>query len=426
MDTVLEVVSGGTILISCIMIIWRMLSKAGVKLKKRIEKDTVRESYIPTRREEIKVFLYSTLFRVFVLIVGFMISCIFIDSGSEFQKNQIYEIWNKWDAPHYLNISKGYMHYTENGDYTTLVFYPLYPLLVSLVNMIIPNLKVAALITSTICTSIACVFLYKLVCEDYGKSIAKKTLILMNIFPFSFFFGAIMSEGTFLMTSVITLYYIHKHDWMKAGIAGLFAALSRALGVFLIFSATIEFVEEYKLLENLKNIKPKLILILKKWTWLLLIPLGTCIYLFINYKITGDALYFAKMEKKYWHEETQIFFKTVGDLWNFINGDVSVSWKMTSFVPGLALLLASYALLIYGIPRHKNMYSIWIVCSLIINSSMTLPQGIPRYLSTVVPLYIILADISEKNEKVYTALKVSFSILFGVYLTAYLMYKYVL
>lgn len=91
----------------------------------------------------------------------------------------------------------------------------------------------------------------------------------------------------------------------------MFAALSRSVGVFLIFPATIQFIEEYKLFENLRDIKPKILLILKKWSWLLLLPLGTCIYLLINYHITGDALYFLKMEEKHWFQNTQVFYETI-------------------------------------------------------------------------------------------------------------------
>lgn len=159
---------------------------------------------------------------------------------------------------------------------------------------------------------------------------------------------------------------------------------------------------------------------------MLLLPIGTCIYLFINYRITGDPLYFLKMEEKVWYQHTQPFFVTVGSIWKYIFGNNSLSLKLSAFVPGLIMLFSIYGLTIYAIPRHKSMYATWILVYVIVNTTMSWPISLPRYLICAVPIYIILGEICEKHKKVDTILTVTFGILFGIYLTAYLLYKNVM
>lgn len=426
MNILMQIISITVTVSSFVMLVWRMLPNPGIDLKLRINKGRDSAGCVPTNKECTEVFIYSLLFRIFVIAAGFVIYCVFIANDSKIHMNQIYKMWEEWDATNYIRISKGYASFTQNGDYITLVFLPLYSWILKFFNLIIPNVIVAGLTVSAVCSSTACVFMYKLACMDYKRSTAQKVVILMCIFPFAFFYGAIMSESAFFMTSAMTLYYIRKHNWAAAGIAGMLCALSRSVGVFLIFPATVEFIEEYRLLENLKDIKPKLVLFAKKWVWLLLLPAGTLIYLYINYKITGDALYFLKMEEKYWNQTSQPFFQTVGNLWDIIKGGTSLSTKMGAFAPGLAIVLGMYALMLFGIPRHRSMYSAWLWIYLIVNTTMSWPLSLCRYLTCAAPVYLILGDSCDRNKKLYTALVIGFSIMFGIYLTGYLMSKQIM
>lgn len=423
MKIILQSVSILVTVISFILIIWRMIPNVGFDLKKRVDLDIQRESYTPSSSTCAKLFGYSMLFRLFIFILGFVIYCIFVEQGDQMPFSKILSLWMKWDANNYVRIAQGYKSYTVEGTYTTLVFYPLYSWFVRIVASIVRNYQAAGLITSAVATSFAVVYLYKLVCMDYGKNVAQKAVVLTLVFPFGFFYSSIMSESVFFLTSVMTLYYTRKHNWALAGICGFFAALSRSVGVFLIFPATAEFLEETKFFENFTT---KLSLIVKKWLWLLLLPLGTCVYLLINYYVAGDALFFLKLEKNIWHQSAQPFFKTVGTIWGVLENGYSVSTRFSAFIPGLIILFAVYGIMLYGIRRHRSMYSVWIFVYLIINTAMSWPLSLCRYLSCCIPVYIILGDWCEKNKKAYTALVIGFSILFGIYFTGYIMAKQIM
>ena len=263
--------------------------------------------------------------------------------------------------------------------------------------------------------------MYKLVCLDYGRSTAKIAVLLLSLFPFGFFHGAVMSESVFLLTSLMTLYYGRKNQWFLAGLCGFFAALSRSLGVFLVFPLFIHLIEDNQLLGHLKN-KKVWIKTIKEGAWLLLLPLAVLIYLYINYNISGNPFYFLAIEKTFWHQYSQPFFKTVTTFWDVITqGHYTTSLLLASFLPGFILMVCSYVILLWGATRHKTMYIVWFAVCLIVNSTMSWPLSFCRYMSTVVPLYIILADACEKHEKLRLGLLISWSILFGVYCTGYLL-----
>ncbi|MDO5398363.1 MAG: glycosyltransferase family 39 protein [bacterium] len=421
MSIFISIISAVIIFGSGIILIWHMLANAGVKLSYTIPDKSARyfERHTPSSRECVTAFICSMLFRIFVIAAAYVGFCIFSGSGN-FKLTEIYSRWLQWDANNYIRISEGYKSFDINGDYSTIVFFPLYSWLLRIVRIFIHQPVIAGLTLSALLSSASCVYLYKLVCIDYSRNTAQNAAVLMCIFPFSFFFGSVMSESAFLLTSIMTLYYTRKHNWIMAGISGILAALSRSAGVFLIFPATVEFIEEYKLFELIKKPKELFNLVLRKWTWLLLLPLGTIIYLIINYWLSGDPFYFFDMEEKYWHQVSQPFFKTAGSLFEIaFTGSKDTSTKMSAFLPGFVSLMCSYALLVFGLRRHRSMYMFWLVIYIVINTTMSWPLSLCRYISAAVPIYIILADMCERSKKLNTALLLSWGILYGIYLTGY-------
>ncbi|MBQ4518909.1 MAG: glycosyltransferase family 39 protein [Clostridia bacterium] len=409
-----------------VIVMWRVLAGSGVSLTKKLPEVSRIAAEPPKAKTSAQIFGYAMLFRIFVLAVSFIIYCLFLDQDNRFQWGEMLDNWLKWDANNYIRISEGYTSYVEQGEYPTIVFFPLYPYLLKVVRFLIPNPLAAGLALSAVLSSFACVYLYKLVCLDYSRTTAKITVLLMSLFPFSFFNSAVMSESAFLLTTVMALYYARKNQWWQAGVCGFFATLSRSLGVFLVFPLFVHLIEENKFLGNLKD-KKVWIKTIKEGAWLLLLPLAILVYLYINYNIAGDPFYFLEMEEKFWSQVSQPFFKTVTTFWDVLTqGHYATMLLVASFLPGFVLLISSYAILLWGATRHKTMYVVWFTVCLIVNSTMSWPLSFCRYMSTVVPLYMILADECEKHEKLRLGLLMSWSILFGVYFTGYLLSRQIM
>lgn len=415
----MEYILGGlsiiVVLYSVFFIIHRVLEKNDFKVKKKSTKNLCE---IPTNKECLKIFGIALSFRILILLIGILIFLVFIDNGKTFNLNDALNTWNKWDAVHYIRISHGYTYYIENSKYVTLVFFPFYPLFIRIFSIAFSDI-ISGLIVSNLSFSLASVFIYKLVSMDYGKKTARITLILINIFPFAFFFSGIMSESMFLLTSTMTLYYVRKHNWIAAGFLGLLCALTRSMGVFIIFPAFIELIEEYQLLKRIKDYKYIIRIVFTKALPLFLIPLGFGIYLYINYRTTGDWFYFLKMQKEIWFQSYTHFFQYFKTNLNMFNGH-DTNFILCVTIPSLIIVISSYIMLFCNVKKNITMYSVWLLVNIIVNTSMSWPLSVCRYFICALPLFIFMANYLKKHKYLLIGLIVISSILFGIYFVSYL------
>jgi len=128
--------------------------------------------------------------------------------------------WANFDGEHYLSIAIfGYKNLEQ-------AFFPVYPLLISFFSRPFSSDLISSLVNSTIVGLIisnaslllALIFLWELIRIDFSKEIAYLTIILILIFPTSFYFGAVYNESLFLLLSVLSFYCARKGNWFLAGI----------------------------------------------------------------------------------------------------------------------------------------------------------------------------------------------------------------
>ena len=425
MKTLINILNIIIIFTSFILITIKVLSSSGFKIKNISYQNKHKIDNINKKDNIIlkKIFIYSLSFRVIIFLISVIIYYVFLNS-EPFSITNIINNYVKWDALHYLRISHSYTYYIENGLYPTLAFFPLYPLLIKIFNIFINYRELSGLIISFISYSLACVYIFKLVTLDYNKNIAYKTLILISISPFAFFFGTIMSESIFLLFSTLTLYHIRKHNWFLTSIFGFLSALSRIPGVLLIIPAIVELLETYKPFKNFKL--KNAFSLLKKLILFLIIPAGFVVYIFINKYVTGDYLYFTKIQKIIW---SQTFTPPHYILYNLIDfiKNYNTELSFTIFIPELCSVLFMYILLITNINKQRSMYSIWFFVYILINTSSTWPLSISRYFICALPAYIFLANYLQKKKKIYYIFTlVIFSILFTLFFIAYLIGRQVM
>ena len=153
-----------------------------------------------SRDESVRVFLLALLFRLVIFVVVGLFTCLVLypDSGPD----AALWIWKRWDALHYVNLAElGYSGYMEDGKHLFLVFFPLYPWLMRLVSALTGNTMAAGLLISFLCYAGGCVYLYKLTAWELGRRAARRAVLFLSVFPHAFFFGGIMTESLFLLTT---------------------------------------------------------------------------------------------------------------------------------------------------------------------------------------------------------------------------------
>ena len=190
----------GVVLALGLSLLLRWLGAAGLPAPCAVPASASRGCEV-SRRELLHVFSAALLFRLTVFLAVAALACLVLYPGTGL--SWATDIWKKWDAWHYVGLAElGYTGYWEDGRPLFLVFFPLYPWLVRLVCPLTGhNTMAAGLMVSFLCYSAGCVYLYRLAAWELGKGAARRTVLFLSLFPYAFFFGGVMTEGLFLLTT---------------------------------------------------------------------------------------------------------------------------------------------------------------------------------------------------------------------------------
>lgn len=419
------------LLVVSILVTGGMPLPAGIKQKfsffdKKSMLDKIK--YRPEKKEYIGIIGFSLLVRIIMIVFAVIAICMFMDTPNL----SVEDFLNKfviWDANSYVNIAKGgYTQYLENGEPITLVFFPLYSMIIKVFSIVISDYRIAGLVVSALCFSVGNCFLYAFASKCYGKNIAQKTILYLTISAFGFFFGTLMSESVFFMMICICLYLIDENKWLLFAIAGILCALARMQGVLIIIPACIHWFETYKPIEKIRK---------KDWksfgrdiyTKLIFVPLpilGTLIYFFINYKVTGNAFMFMDYQKRYWSNGFAYIGKAMETNLKNAFGTGLTMTTVSMFVPQIVFFALAIGLCIYGLFYFDNKIVSYLLAYTFVCYSLAWLISGSRYMVTAVPMWIMLAAVGQRFKWVDKAVVVLSPVLMGVYYVGYLFMKQIM
>lgn len=363
-----------------------------------------------SRDESVRVFLLALLFRLVIFVVVGLFTCLVLypDSGPD----AALWIWKRWDALHYMNLAElGYSGYMEDGKHLFLVFFPLYPWLMRLVSALTGNTMAAGLLISFLCYAGGCVYLYKLTAWELDRRAARRAVLFLSFFPYAFFFGGIMTESLFLLTTAAGLWYIRRHRWWLAGAIGILAAMTRMHGILLVGAAAAELVENRGGFDW-KEIGRRL-------PALLLPVLGTLVYLLLNWRVSGDPFAFTVMQE-HW---SQGFCWISDTLWYVLQNALSYPTEAVRYqlwIPTILLFPVFFALAVYARKRFRSMYTLYGFVYLVLNYSLSWLLSAGRYLSCALPFFLFAAALTERRRWLTILIAAGMSIGFLVMLYGYL------
>jgi hypothetical protein len=147
----------------------------------------------------------------------------------------------RWDAFWYLAIARE--GYDTSGR--EAAFFPAYPLVTRAVAEASPFGEVgAALFVSNLAFLGALIALHALGRLEYSDAVARRAVVLLAIFPTSFFFMAPYGESMFLLFALLSFWCARQDRWFLAALAAAVALATRATGVVLIPCLLIEATSE--------------------------------------------------------------------------------------------------------------------------------------------------------------------------------------
>ncbi len=353
--------------------------------------------------EELKyIFILFLVSRTALTIIG-LVSRLLLDRTGIYSPDWVYskhlwlDVWGWGDTGWYLSCAiQGYPAVLQEGV-GNYGFFPLYPLCIKILGMVIADYYYAGLIISNVCLLISCLFLYKLVKADSDHDEALRSVKYLFLFPASFIFSGVFSESLFLMLVIVCFYCARKGDWLLAGIAGFLLSLTRPVGVFLFPIILLEYLEakNYKIREIRLDILSSL-----------LIPLGLLAFFGFCYFRCGN--FFAYFQaKSAWEVATsnpvQLLYS---GLFNpSINARFNACW--TWFI---------LMVLIVFCKKIKFAYLMWAV--LLIFFPLTFGGrfallGMIRFTSVIFPLFILCARIGASHPYVDQNLALFLALLQG-------------
>lgn len=303
----------------------------------------------------------------------------------------IWKIWFHLDTSWYNEIA---IHgYTQSNQ---TAFFPAWPLLIRLTKIIFTqaNTYILALITANILTLISLLLFTRLLKFDYKKPIIIWSLVYLCIFPMSFYLSIGYSEALFLTLVLATFVAARKNYWWLVGILGFFASATRPIGVLLIVPMLIGYFEYQKIsLKSLKKIRWNII-------FLLLMPLGLIAYQYFLLKTFNDLTAFIQAQSNW--NRTLYNARIWPQLWSglqyiFTERHLFSSEWLKQIVLYLFYILPILST-IYLIYKKKYAYASYVLLSSLLPISTGL-LSFPRFLVPLFPIYIVLAEISDRLPK---------------------------
>ena len=143
------------------------------------------------------------------------------------------------DAGWYFDIARnGYdVSGAMGGGRSNIAFAPVYPLLMRYVGRLFGrapgNIYLGGILVSWLSFVLAMVALYYLAALDLPRPRAERAALLTAIFPFSFFYGVVYTESTFLLFAVLSFYCFRTRRWAAAGLCGAIASATRVTGILM-------------------------------------------------------------------------------------------------------------------------------------------------------------------------------------------------
>jgi len=295
------------------------------------------------------------------------------------------EIWNRWDAVHYLNLAQnGYQ--ASGEDRFLIIFYPLFPWLTRIAALVFGDYILSALVLAGIASVAAGLLLRGLLHLDYTGEIAERSVWFMFIFPGSAVLHLPYTESLLLALVLGSFLAARTDRWAVAGILGALACLSRINGVVLIPALIAEAGYEFWLTRRWHW----------QWLWIGLIGLGVMGYLLLNYHVHGDPFMFMTYRREHW-------FQILSWPWTGIWAKIQVAlhgsgeqWVILG-VQDLLFMILGFVGTVWACIKLRPSYAVWMVCNWLLFTSTSFIIGVSRFTVVMFPLYILFSRLSARR-----------------------------
>src|SRR5688500_1986137 len=296
-------------------------------------------------------------------------------------------IWERWDACWYMKVATyGY----EPGE-RSVAFFPLFPAAVRAVGTLttLPY-PVAGMIVSGLAYVAAIGGILRLVTERLGLAVARRTALLLSVFPAAFFLFAPFTESLFLAAAMWTLLLAGERRWLLATACATLAGLARPQGLLLALPLA------WEAFAAVREGPPRSLRTVAQVALSALAALAPIVVFFgygaVALALTGETPYDAQ---SLWggtdfHPPWALIAASLG--WIVERGDLMQALN-------LAALLGAAALLVVGARRMPVTYSLYAWPPLLLIATRIQPTPLTsttRYVLVLFPIFVVAALLTDR------------------------------
>lgn len=282
------------------------------------------------------------------------------------------------------------MHYTyiaQRGyGYSQQAFFPLYPTIIRRIMPYLNNAVTVGVLVSLISFFMGLYFFIKLVLLDYSPNVVKWTILALLLFPTSFFFTSIYTEGLFFFLTIAAFYSARTRHWLLAGIFGALASYTRFIGIFLLPSLFFEWWQQGR---RFKHFLP-----------ILLVPLGLGIYMNYLNRTAGDPFAFFHVQVNFAQFRSeklillyQVFWRYIKMLFTVNRSDPLYLTIVLEFVTGVAFLVTT----VYSFIKHRLSYAVFNFLAFLTPTLTGTFTSLPRYALLCFPSFLLIGELLSRS-----------------------------
>jgi Mannosyltransferase (PIG-V) len=315
-------------------------------------------------------------------------------STQEEHGGTLLDILTQWDGSWYRLIAQ--RGYGPPMPSLAAAFFPVYPLAVRVVAFVVRDFQIASLLVSNGCLLAAALLLLRLLRLDYDETVCRRTITFLMFNPVSFFLSAAYSESTFLLLSIGAFLAARRGKWLVASLCGGCLSATRAPGLIIGAPLLAEYIADWR--QRTRNVwqffAPRLLS-------LALLPGGLLLYMLYCYRKRGDLFLPMHAQAGGWKKTLTWPWQTFFWPDNFSPSHI----PLYQAIVGAAIILCVVGFFLKLRPAYLAYAATGIVFYLAWGSL----EGLPRYVSILFPIHLILAVVSTRWRWLYEPL-LAFSI----------------
>ncbi len=202
--------------------------------------DTRRNSTRPVLQELATVAAAFVASRLLVFGTIYL-SRLEIIRGPFWQPGSWFDVLTRGDAAAYLELARDLTTFGSPQYDPGIAFFPLYPLIVSIVAFVVRDVALAGVLVSNLSLLGAGWMLYRLADWEFSdERVSRASVMFLMFAPGALFFSTATAESTFLLLAIASLLMARRGRWAAASVCGILASSTMNLGYLLLAALLLE------------------------------------------------------------------------------------------------------------------------------------------------------------------------------------------